>query len=99
MKSEPSLEGAMQAIRGIPPKRWLVTAGLTCIGGLVSATVCCLGCSIRATNRWGRSEDLVTYLLTSGTYLSLILFVFSVAVFLFCLGHLLFIKRKRANVN
>jgi hypothetical protein len=43
----------------------------------------------------GRSEDLVTYLLASGTYLSLILFALSVAVFLFCLGHLLFIKRKR----
>jgi hypothetical protein len=50
-------------------------------------------------DKQGGAEDLVTYLLASGTYLSLLLFVFSAAVFLFCLGHLLFIKRKRISDN
>jgi uncharacterized membrane protein len=71
------------------PTRWLVTAGLTCLFGLIGATAFCIGCSLHEGNRLGQPENFATFLLAGGAYLSLILVIFSVAVFLVALGSLL----------
>lgn len=92
-----SIEAAVEALQRMTPKRWLVAAALTCICGLISATVCCIGCSIHETNRWGQPENFVTHLWASGTYLSLIVSMFSAAVFLVSLGYLLFNRPNRTS--
>jgi hypothetical protein len=51
--------------------------GIICLGSLAGAFLFCLGCSIHEHNRWGQSEDLVTNFLASGTYISILTFVFS----------------------
>ena len=53
-----------------------------CVTSLASTLAFCVGCSVRETNRWGRSEDAVTYFLAAGTYLSFLVFSLSAVAFL-----------------
>jgi hypothetical protein len=58
-----------------------IRIGMFCIASLASSFLFCIGCSIHETNRWGQSQDFVTHLLASGTYLSFFAFLISGATF------------------
>jgi hypothetical protein len=55
----------------------LIRIVVLCVTSLASALAFCIGCSIHETNRWGQSEDIVTYLLAAGTYFSFLIFALS----------------------
>ena len=62
-------------------RKRLVGAALVCVASLVSALLFCIGCSVHEMNRYGQSQDVVTFSLAGGTYLSLAVFVVSAALF------------------
>ena len=49
----------------------LVRTAAVCVASLVSAGLFCFGCSTHEMNRYGQPEDIITFLLAGGTYLSL----------------------------
>jgi hypothetical protein len=67
------------------PIRLYAKIGTFCLASLASAFLCCVGCSIHETNRWGQSQDFVTFMLAGGTYISLAVFVGSLVLFVITL--------------
>jgi hypothetical protein len=60
--------------------------GAFCFVSLTGAFLFCIGCSVHETNLWGQSQDFVTFLLASGTYLSLLAFISSFVAFVVVLA-------------
>lgn len=93
------IEGAIQKLKRMAPTRWIVTAALSCVFGLISAAAFCIGCSVHEDNRLGQPENFLTFLLAGGAYLSLLLVLLSVAVFLVAVGYLVSNGQNRTGEN
>jgi hypothetical protein len=60
--------------------------GLVSLISLVLAISSCIGCSINEHNRWGQSQNSVTFLFASGAYLCFAFFLLSGVLFIVVLA-------------